>query len=221
MTKLLAIDTSLDYCSAALLQGDDLLLREQLAPRQQAQLILSMIENLLLEADITLHQLDAIAFAGGPASFTGIRIAASTTQALAYAASLPVVRVSSLQTIAQQVYSTQGNRQVLVALDALMGEVYWGADQDGHDDLMVSVAEDDLLKPENVTLPDGNWVGVGNAWKKYTHLNQPDTIYPEKPSAKYVAQLAKKQFENHNVLSPEQAIPVYLRGKEAWVTQGK
>ena len=125
--KLLAIDTSEDACSAALCVGDEILERFEIAPRRHTELILPMMDGLLAEAGLSLRGLDALAFARGPGSFTGIRIATSIVQGAALGAGLAVVPVSSLQALAQGARRLHGAGQVLSALDARMREVYWGA----------------------------------------------------------------------------------------------
>ena len=89
MLKILAVDTSSDACSAALLSGNKSLERFVVAKQQHSKLILPMVHELLAEAQLVLKQLDAIAFGCGPGSFTGVRIAASIVQGLAFAANLP------------------------------------------------------------------------------------------------------------------------------------
>src|SRR5471032_2163673 len=106
--KILAIDTSANACSVALLINNETLSSHKVIPMQQAQLILPMIEELLLTANITLNQLDALAFGCGPGSFTGVRIAASVAQGLAVAHDLPVISVSSLQALAQAAFLQLG-----------------------------------------------------------------------------------------------------------------
>ena len=124
--KLLALDTSTDFLSGALWCDDALLAEEVHAPREHAALILPMIERLLGQAGISRQQLDAIAFGRGPGSFTGLRIAAATTQGLALALDLPVVPISGLQALAAQLWREQQQPLCLAVLDARMGEVYWG-----------------------------------------------------------------------------------------------
>ena len=123
--SLLAIDSSTEACSVALKYKYDVLERFEIAPKQHTKLILPFVDELLLEAGLSLADLDAIAFTAGPGSFTGLRITASIVQALAYAADLPVVPVSTLATIAQGVFSQLDTElPILVAMDARMQQVY-------------------------------------------------------------------------------------------------
>ncbi len=124
--RILAIDTSGEACSAALLTETGLHQRLTLEPRRHADLILGLAEGLLKEADLKLRELDALAFGRGPGSFTGVRIAAAVVQGLAFGADLPVLPVSTLAGLAQGQHRRQGARKCLAALDARMGEVYWG-----------------------------------------------------------------------------------------------
>ena len=125
MTKLLAIDTSTEACSAALGIGGDVRERYEFAPRQHAELILPMVDALLAEGQIKLKDLDGLAFGRGPGAFTGVRIATGVIQGLAFGAGLPVVPVSSLAALAQG--AAPGHSSIMSAFDARMGEVYWGA----------------------------------------------------------------------------------------------
>ena len=123
--KLLALDTATEACSAALYIDGEIKQEYQLAPREHTRLILAMVESLLVEAGITIKQLDALAFGRGPGSFTGVRIATGAVQGMAYGADLPVVPVSTLASIAQSVHDEHQAESVLTAIDARMQAVYW------------------------------------------------------------------------------------------------
>ena len=134
--KVLALDTSTEACSAALLwHTGEVRLRCQLLERGHADLILPMIDELLGEAGCRLTDLDGLAFGRGPGGFTGLRIAAGVAQGLAYGAGLKVAPVSSLAAVAwlaarpspQPSPAAAGEGVgVLVCNDARMNEVYWG-----------------------------------------------------------------------------------------------
>lgn len=229
--KLLAIDTSTEACSAALWLNGEMRQRYQVAPREHGQLILPMIESLLVEAGLTLTQLDALAFGQGPGGFTGVRIANSVIQGLAFGADLPVVPISSLAALAQGAYVEMGAPWVLAAIDARIGEVYWGAYHAAENSLVTLVDEEIVCPPQNVPLPlahdvNGSWFGAGNGWHTYaqplkTRLGEAVTAWDGQryPQAQHLAQLATDAFQRGLAVSAEQASPVYLRDEVAWKKQ--
>lgn len=221
--RILAIETATTACSAALVVDGDIRERYALAPRQHAALILPMIESLLLEAGITVLQLDAIAFGRGPGSFTGVRIAASVVQGIAFAAERPVVPVSTLAALALGGQRETGQARVLAALDARKHEVYWGSYVHADDGTLELQGEEVVCAPADIAVPAaGDWVGVGSGWDSYgpALMQQLDErvvrVMPDlEPRAVDVARLSIDAFEQGRAVSPEQAIPVYLRNNVA------
>ncbi len=124
--KLLTLDTSSDACSCALQIDDQILSFEEIAPRRHADLILEMIDRLFVESGVSPNELDAVAFACGPGSFTGIRIATGVTQGIAFGLQIPVIPISTLAVLAQGAFHKNPQcNHALVAIDARMSEVYW------------------------------------------------------------------------------------------------
>ena len=126
MNVLLALDCATDACSIALQVGHTIVDDHRLIPQQHAQQILPMIDTLLASAGVQATQLDGVVFGQGPGSFTGVRIAAAITQGIALGADGGVLGISTLQVMAQGCWREFQDRQVGVALDARMDEVYWG-----------------------------------------------------------------------------------------------
>ncbi|HDP89812.1 MAG TPA: tRNA (adenosine(37)-N6)-threonylcarbamoyltransferase complex dimerization subunit type 1 TsaB, partial [Thioalkalivibrio sp.] len=151
--KILAIDTATDACSAALFLDGEVTSRFELAPRRHTELILPMVGSLLEEAGLAVTDLDAVAFGRGPGAFTGLRIAAGVAQGLALGADLPVIPVSTLATMAQQVMDEAGAEAVAAALDARMGEVYWGCYRRDAEGVAEPVGPETVCAPQAVPVP--------------------------------------------------------------------
>lgn len=217
--KLLALETATEACSVALYIDGRVLARFRHAPRLQTELLLPMIEEVLAEGGITLGALDMLAYSRGPGAFTGVRIAAAAVQALAFARDLPVLPVSSLQTLAQGVYRLHGATAVLAVFDARMDEIYAGAyaEQDG---LMQPLDVEHLCAPAH--LPQklcGEFFVAGNGLVHESVLRQQCTFTGMDavffPSAEDVVPLALDLHARDGALAAELALPVYLRD-EVW-----
>jgi len=213
--KLLAIDTSTQACSAALQLGEQTRYRYQVAPKEHAGLILPMINELMQEAGCSLSQLDALAFACGPGSFTGIRIAASVIQGLAFSADLPVIPISTLVTVAQGVYRNHQSKAVWVVMDARMNQVYQTVCRVSDLGLMSTVTDETLSDPDSLTAPEQpGLVGAGHGWDRYADVlpSLAGETFPDSlPDARDVVSLAAYEFEQGNTKPPELALPIYLR----------
>ncbi|MBW8329161.1 MAG: tRNA (adenosine(37)-N6)-threonylcarbamoyltransferase complex dimerization subunit type 1 TsaB [Thiobacillus sp.] len=216
--NLLILDTSTEYCSAALWLDGRILAFRVLAEQRHSSLLLPMVDELLREAGLTLRQLDGIGYGAGPGSFTGLRIACAVTQGLAFGADLPVVGVSTLESIAAQT----GADRVLTVLDARMAEVYWAAYQ-REGESWRAVSEPQLALPESVAVPGGgDWVGAGNGFAVLGDVLRPrlapqlvridDTLMPD---AAAMAALAAAAFARGEGIDAALAAPIYLRDKVA------
>jgi tRNA threonylcarbamoyladenosine biosynthesis protein TsaB len=221
--KLLAIDTSTEACSAALMIGDTIEERFAIAPQRHAELILPMLDELLRNVGLGIGDLDGLAFARGPGAFTGLRIGAGVTQGIAFGAELPVAPVSTLAAMAQRAYRLTGHTQVIAAIDARMGEVYWGVYQLDDDGIMRPVVDECVRPPDRAPLPaSGQWLGIGTGWIGHAEsLRQRvgerllDIVPDPYPYAREVAVLGLDMFRRNQAVTAELALPVYLRDQVA------
>ncbi len=126
---MLAVETSTEACSAALYSDGEIQEKFEIAPREHTKLILPMIDALMADADLKPQQLDALAFSRGPGSFTGVRISTGIIQGIALGADLPVVPVSTLAAIAHHYLKNSTAECAFTAMDARMGEIFWGVYQ--------------------------------------------------------------------------------------------
>ena len=216
--KILAIDTVTEGCSAALLIGEEIVEQFEVTPRGHTQKILPMVDQLLAESGHKLGELDAIAFDRGPGSFTGLRITAGVVQGLAYGADLPVVAVSSLAALARAHHQATGATFVLSAIDARMGEVYWGAYRIDPQGIPQLQGEEMVAAPEQVAVMEGSWDGAGSGWGAYGEALQQrfggqvnSTDGDALPHAREIAWLAQFALQQGAVISAAEVEPVYLR----------
>lgn len=216
--RILAFDTSTEYCSVALLHDGALSFREIHAGQTHSQLLLPMCQEVLAEAQISLTQLDGIAFGAGPGSFTGLRIACAVAQGLAFGANVPVLGIGTLLALAE----SSGAERVIACLDARMGEVYHAVYQrEGSD--WISASEPQLCAPQLVPMPEGaGWMGCGSGFKAYAEPLQArygavlSGVRPELyPHARDIARLAAPRIAAGQGVAAELAVPFYIRDKVA------
>jgi tRNA threonylcarbamoyladenosine biosynthesis protein TsaB len=213
--RILAIETSSEYCSCALAGGSDIRELAEVAGQRHSALLLPMVQRLLAEADTHLGDLDAIAFGAGPGSFTGLRIACSVAQGLAMARDLPVVPVVTLEALAEDA----GGGRVIACLDARMGELYLAAyERDG--DGWRAVQPPCLVRPDALPPMTGRWAGAGSGFgvqgerlaNAYELAGADALAFPR---ARAVAAIGRRAMAAGRGVPAEAAGPLYLRDKVA------
>jgi len=231
MSKILAIETATEACSAAVILDDHTITeRFQLAPREHTKLLLPMMEEVLKEAGVTLNELDAIAFSCGPGAFTGLRIAAGVAQGAALAIDKPVIPVSTLFALAMTDLELADEDIIVSALDARMGEVYWGMFCYRGNEI-IALADECVSKPQEMMKvaqltsedkPGAKIYAIGTGWDAYAdplfENGKPDNLNHVKnvfPKAEHVAKLAVLAYLRGEAVPPEEAQPVYIRNKVA------
>lgn len=216
---LLALETANDWCSVSLYDGQQVVAhRQDERSREQTRLILPMIDAVLEEQQLTLATLKAIAFSRGPGSFSGVRINAAVTQALAWANDLPVIAVSTLQAVAQAAYRLHQCEQVVVVLDARMGEVYSAAYQLDANGLMQAVSTELLMAYAEFELPivdNFQPVLVGSGSTLVKSDSQLIRHTQVQATSMDVAVLGDAALQASQTVTAHDALPVYLR-ENAW-----
>jgi len=219
--RLLALETSTEFCSVALWQEGAIVERCEQVGQKHSELLMEMLDGVLREANITLAQLEGIAFGAGPGSFTGVRIACGVAQGLALGADLPVVGICTLEALAQ----ASGYEKVIATLDARMAEVYHAA-YEKRDGNWVTVHQPGLCLPKDAKPVDGTgWFGVGSGFavhgaalgERYAG-NLAGIDAQAVPQASAIAQLASKLFMTGQGMDAALAMPLYLRDKVALKT---
>ncbi len=211
--NLLAIETSTELGSIAVWRNGDLLRRCCPARVSHSETLLPLISATLREAGIGFADLHGIAFAAGPGSFTGLRVACGVAQGLAFAHHLPVIPVGTLDGMAL----ASGGERVIVALDARMGEVYYGLFAKA-----VAIGAVIVGHPSTLPVPDSaGWLACGNGLAAYPLLRhrlsaavltwQPDLV----PDAGAVARLAAPRLARGEGVDAAEATPLYIRNKVA------
>lgn len=212
--KILAIETATEACSVALRVDGKTLESFAIAPRQHTSLLLPAAEKLLTDAGLHLSQLSAIAFGCGPGMFTGVRLAAATAQALAFAYDLPIASVSSLQALAQSAYQDFSHSHILAAIDARMGEIYVAMYEQQHNQ-MIPIQEELLISPAQLPWNLQHCVGVGSGVELFSEqlLGLSKIEKNCYPKASAVAVLAESIVKQGLITTPDLALPNYLRDR--------
>jgi len=219
--RILALETSTEYCSVALWQDGNIASRCELVGQKHSEVLIAMLDELLRGEGVKLAQMDGIAFGMGPGSFTGVRIACGVAQGLALGADLNVVGVCTLQALAQ----ASGHDKVIAAIDARMGEIYLAV-YEKRDGGWAALIEPCLCKEDDAPSVVGeNWFGAGSGFAingatlAARYGNQLSGVDAQAvPQASAVARLAAGEFSKGHAVDAALALPLYLRDKVALKT---
>ena len=224
--KILAFESSAVSASVALTEDDRLVAQSfQNCGLTHSRTLLPMAEALLANCGVTINDVDALAVAHGPGSFTGVRIGIGIAQGLALGAELPMIGVSTLATMAQGAWRKTGATRVLAAIDARMGEVYWAEYQRDEQGVWHGEETEAVLKPdavaERLAQLSGEWATVGTGWQAWPDLAKASGLTLssgeiELPAAEDMLPLACYLLAAGKTVAVEKAEPVYLRNEVAW-----
>ena len=222
--KILAIETSAKAVSAAVAEkGKILCAGYQDTGLTHSRTLMPIVEGILKNTELSIAEIDAIAVAVGPGSFTGIRIGVAAAKGLAFGADKPVIAVSTLAAMARNVAFCDG--LLICAMDARRQQVY-NALFDAKDCCLTRLSDDraialaDLLAEikddprQKIVVGDG-----GRLCQSYLEANGvPCRLAPPHllmQNAMSVALIAKELAAEGKLLTAQELEPVYLRPPHA------
>lgn len=219
--KVLALETSTEYCSVALWRDGAVVDRCEPVGQKHSEVLMEMIDDLLKQEGCRIRDLDGIAFGRGPGSFTGVRIACGVAQGLALGAELPVAGICTLEALAE----ASGHDKVIAVLDARMGELYHAAYEKQGEEWRAA-SEPCLCKPADApSLKGAGWFAAGsgfavNAEALQAHYagqlsGMAGTVVPQ---AAAIAALGARRLMRGEGVDAAEALPLYLRDKVALTT---
>lgn len=216
--NLVALETSTEYCSLAILRGGQSFESRFHAGQRHSELALPALRGLLQQAELDLQDIDGVAYGSGPGSFTGLRIACGIAQGLALARNLPTAGIGTLLALAEEC----GADKVIACLDARMGEVYHAV-YCRSGGIWSEMHAPALYKPEGVPRVEGrDWVGCGSGFRAHgaalahcyagaVSRTEPGAV----PNAAAMLRLARPVFAAGQGVDAAAALPLYVRDKVA------
>lgn len=223
--KILGIDSSGMVASAAI-TADNILVAEFTVNNKQthSQTLLPMIDQVIQMSGITLPEIDAIAIAAGPGSFTGLRIGASTAKGLGLALDKPIVSVPTLEGMAYRLAGSSG--LVCPMMDARRNQVYTGIYRVSADSLDVVVEQKAVdvreilqelgeYREPVIFMGDGVPVYQGTIKECYQGEYQLAPVHLSRQSAAAVAALGEIYYRQGRIETAQEHRPVYLRKSQA------
>lgn len=223
--KILALDSSGIVASVAIVQ-DDVLLAEYTVnyKKTHSQTLLPMLDEVARMTELDLTEIDAIATAAGPGSFTGLRIGSATAKGLGLALQKPLIAVPTVEALAYNLYDTKG--LVCPIMDARRNQVYTGIYRYEGNRLVTvkaqtAMAVDELLDELNTLGEEVTFLGDGVPVFKAAieeKLKVPSSFAPahmNRQRASAVAALGILYYKEGKVQTAEEHKPDYLRVSQA------
>lgn len=223
--KILALDSSGLVASAAVVEDDNLLAEYTVNYKKtHSQTLLPMVDAIAGMIELDLKTLDAIAVAGGPGSFTGLRIGSATAKGLGLALELPLISVPTVDGLAFNLYGT--DRLICPLMDARRNQVYTGIYEFRGDEFIVlekqaAVPIEEIIeKLEKYHRPViflGDGVPVFRE-KIEELMEEPHDYAPahlNKQRASAIAALALRYAKEGRLESASEHVPEYLRPTQA------
>ncbi len=235
MDRILAVDTSADTCSVSLFNQGVWSQFHEVMPRQHANRVLGIIEQVLKEQSLVLSDLDAVVYGQGPGSFTGLRISAGIAQGYSLALDIPVFGVSTLSTLAMSIVDAPIGTVILPCIDARMNQVYWSPHLVDSQGIPRPIGAETVQDPHTL-LADPDWqscIAIGNGWAYHAEMPEavlamvlpvtdPSTARFGDTEQPIAANMIRWVQATHPVAQKPGAVePIYIRDNVTWEQKPK
>lgn len=213
MALILNIETATKNCSVALSKDGRTLAIREIAEQNfsHAEKLHIFIEELLLETNVTLKEVKAIAVSQGPGSYTGLRIGVSAAKGLCYALSIPLIAVDTLEILARKINISNGT--ILPMIDARRLEVYSAFFDSNYAKIRETKAEVIDENSFQETSEMLHLIGDGAMKFKEILTDEKFKYYPEMqfPSATEMSLISFQKFQNKQFEDVAYFEPFYLK----------
>lgn len=222
MSYILSIETSTTNCSVALSKSDKVIAFKEYNDinYSHSELLHNYILEVIVQAQIKLQDLSAVAISKGPGSYTGLRIGVSAAKGLCYALNISLISIDTLETLARQITRDEG--VIVPVLDARRMEVY-SAVYDHQYKLCESVKAEIITEASFGSLLSKSPVYfIGNGANKIAEVVKHENahfILNNLPSARQMAELAYQKYKIGNTEDVAYFEPFYL--KDFMITRPK
>ena len=212
MANLLALETSTDICSVSLSRGEEIFNFHQLMPKQHTENLFGIISGLFEESGLSFEKLDGVAVAVGPGSYTGVRLACSVAQGIAFSHDIKAVTLSSLELLSLEAHRNLGLERINCISAANQGKVYVAESSFVDGDIVTKmklIDQESILResfPEN-----SHFIGEGCELLQFE--NQ---LRDGQPRASLLLEVAKVRFSKGNCIEAESILPIYFNDENSW-----
>ncbi|MBN2773225.1 MAG: tRNA (adenosine(37)-N6)-threonylcarbamoyltransferase complex dimerization subunit type 1 TsaB [Prolixibacteraceae bacterium] len=233
MAKILLLESSTEVCSVALAKDGQLVdLEENREGLNHSELLTSFVETIFIRNNISASRLDAVAVSKGPGSYTGLRIGVSAAKGLCYAAGLPLIAISTLESMAKYLINHPEEFQLKVdectlfcpMIDARRMEVYYSVySHKGEikEPVTAKVVTEDTFRD---MLNEYKLVLYGNGAQKCKDIIvDKNAVFsePQKASARFMAEIAEVYFKKQKFEDVAYFEPFYLKDFIATIPKNK
>lgn len=219
--SILCLETSSQICSVSVVQATGVSHLSSDRVQNHAEVLMDLIQQVMDKAAISMQDLSAIALSDGPGSYTGLRIGSSTAKGLCFALQIPLIKISTLESLARAVSKKSAYAFIWPMIDARRMEVYHSI---YNASLACKQAPNNGIIDAQGFVPDwldlGSTVICGDGGKKAADYLSCDFIDIQ-PDSAHLCDLAIQAYQQHDFVDTASYEPFYLKQANITVPGGR